>query len=118
MAEDGADRGRRIVKRPELVEAVGALLAAQAIERLILGDGTQSRAVASELTSGLGARLPPMERIDERDSTLDARGLYFADNPPRGIWRLFPLSMQVPGEPYDDYAALVLARRWLRGRKG
>ena len=36
-------------------------------------------------------------------------------NPPRGWRRLLPVSMQMPPEPYDDYVAVILAQRFLRG---
>jgi hypothetical protein len=51
--------------------------------------------------------------VNERDSTLEARDLYWKEVPPRGWRRLVPLSLQVPPEPIDDFAAVVLARRHL-----
>ncbi|MBI4872044.1 MAG: resolvase [Candidatus Riflebacteria bacterium] len=110
----GRDLGRALVTRAGLPAAVERFLASGAVDCLVLGDGTQSRAVASELAATLGTRLPPLRMIDETGSTLESRSLYFADHPPRGLWRWVPLSLQTPGEPHDDYAALVLARRWLK----
>jgi hypothetical protein len=110
----GCDLGRRIVSRAGLGRAIEELLGANQVSQVVLGDGTQSRSVAAELKAALGDRLPAIELVNERDSTLEARALYFADHPPRGVWWLLPLSMQTPGEAYDDYAALVLARRYQR----
>lgn len=114
MDRTGCDLGRRIVSRAGLGRAIEELLGANQVSLVVLGDGTQSRAVAADLKAALGERLPAIELVNERDSTLEARALYFADHPPRGVWRLLPLSMQTPGEAYDDYAALVLARRYQR----
>jgi RNase H-fold protein (predicted Holliday junction resolvase) len=55
----------------------------------------------------------PVTYVDERETTLRARSLYFADHPPRGWRRLIPLGMQMPPRPIDDYAAVLIARRYL-----
>lgn len=94
-----------------------AILAAADLERLVLppravilvGDGTGSRAVVERLERR-GAR--PL-LVDERGTTLDARGLYFRDHPPRGLLRLLPPGMRVPPRSIDDYAAVAIALRWL-----
>lgn len=54
-----------------------------------------------------------VERVDERHTTERARAEYWRAHPPRGLWRLVPLGLQVPGEPYDDFAALIMARDFL-----
>jgi hypothetical protein len=50
--------------------------------------------------------------VDETDTSYRARALYFADHPPRGWRRLVPLGLQLPPRPIDDYAALLIARRY------
>jgi len=78
----------------------------------VVGNRTGSAEVLAELTRivpGLAVVL-----VEEAGTTLEARRLYFADHPPRGWRRLVPRSMQLPPEPYDDYAAIALARRYLR----
>ena len=51
--------------------------------------------------------------IDERHTTLEARKLYWRVNPPRGLWRLLPLSLRVPPRPVDDLAAWAILKRGL-----
>lgn len=80
-----------------------------AIEAIAVGTGTNARALAGDL-AGLGV---PVAYVDERETTLRARSLYFADHPPRGWRRLIPLGMQLPPRPIDDYAAVLIARRYL-----
>jgi hypothetical protein len=53
---------------------------------------------------------------EEAETTLVARRRYFRDHPPRGWRRLLPLSLQVPPEPYDDYAAAIIGERYLHAR--
>ncbi len=78
------------------------------ITEVVLGDGTASGEV-KELVSDYYWEL---EIVDETNSTLEARGLYWAENPPRGWRKLIPLALQTPRRAIDDYAAIVLARRY------
>ncbi len=51
--------------------------------------------------------------VDETYSSLEARKLFFEAFPPRGWRRLIPSGMQVPPRDYDDFSAIILARRFL-----
>lgn len=112
VALDGAILSRAIVPRAALEESLRPHAADAALEAVVIGDGTTSRS-ALELVRALFGE-GRVRVVDERDSTFQARDLYFADNPPRGLWRLVPRGMMAPGVAIDDYAAVVLARRWLR----
>ncbi len=101
----------RIVSRAKLIESVRAWLERYpAVTSLVVGNRTGSQEIRALLTAAFPAL--SLVTIDETGSTLEARRLYFADHPPRGWRRLLPLSLQVPPEPYDDYAAVALARRY------
>ncbi len=115
LDDDGVILELQVVPRTGLVGAVRAILDRSRVTQLVLGDGTSSRLVAQELKADL-RRLPPLEIIDEHGSTLEARALYFEENPPGFPWSWIPLSMQTPSVPIDDYAAAVLARRFLQSR--
>jgi RNase H-fold protein (predicted Holliday junction resolvase) len=79
------------------------------LDAIAMGTGTNAGTLAGELAD-LGI---PLVYVDERETTLRARSLYFADHPPRGWRRLIPLGMQLPPRPIDDYAAVLIARRFL-----
>jgi len=55
--------------------------------------------------------------VDEEGSSLEARAHYFAANPVSGLWKLLPRSIQINmrpvNEPLDNYAAYVIALRYL-----
>jgi len=98
------------------IEDVGALLArvieigaGREIDAVALGTGTNAQTIKSMLAV-IGC---PVYLVDERETTLRARALYFADHPPKGLRKLIPLGMQVPPRPIDDYAAILIARRYL-----
>jgi hypothetical protein len=79
------------------------------VEAVIVGDQTGHKHVF-DILADLGLKI---EGVAERNSTLLARRRYFRDHPPTGWRRMLPLSLQVPPEPYDDYAAVVLAETYL-----
>jgi RNase H-fold protein (predicted Holliday junction resolvase) len=76
-----------------------------------IGRGTNAAAVAAAVRE-LGL---PFELVDERETTLRARARFFADHPPRGWKRLIPAGMLLPDRPIDDYAAVLIAERFLKG---
>ncbi len=82
-------------------------------QRLLLGAGTGSKALRARLQE----LFPHLrwELVEERDTTLQARRLYFHFHPPRGWRRLLPMGLRIPPEPYDDYVALLLILRTATG---
>lgn len=91
-----------------LLGALGPLVDAHPLRAVALGGGTNAAALRA-LLEPLGA---PVHLIDETDTSYRARALYFADHPPAGWRRLIPLGLQLPPRPIDDYAALLIARRY------
>lgn len=92
-----------------LQECLGDLLSRHPAGAIALGRGTNSRTVRAGL-EGLGL---PIHWVDEYETTRQARTLYFQEHPPRGWRRLIPVGLQQPGRPIDDYAAILIARRFL-----
>lgn len=87
-----------------------ALRAAWTIEMVAIGHGTNASVVSAAVRdAGL-----PFALVDERETTLQARARFFVDHPPRGWRRLIPRGMLLPDRPIDDYAALLIAERYLR----
>src|SRR5690606_32879826 len=101
---------RRIVAPGKVVDAVAKLLEAYRVQTVVLGDATASKATQDALTRAF----PQLQIVvvPEKNSTLEAREVYWRENPPRGWRRFVPLSLQVPPVPIDDFAAVVLAFRF------
>ena len=86
-----------------------ALRATFPIDMVAIGHGTNAGVVSSVVRdAGL-----PFALVDERETTLRARARFFIDHPPRGWRRLVPRGMLLPDRPIDDYAALLIAERYL-----
>ena len=105
---------RAIVPSAELPGLVVGWVAEHQVDAVVVGGGTGLPQVMAAL-AGLRAsrRLPPVTVEEERDSTLAARRRYFEEHPARGWRRFVPRSFQVPPEPYDDYAAVIIGERYL-----
>lgn len=115
LDDSGGIADRRTVERSRCVPAIVEQVEAHEVDVLVLGMGTSSRRLEEEIR-GCPGWTTPIHWIDERDSTLEARRLYFELHPPRGLWRFVPVGLQSPPEPYDDLAAVILGRRYLASR--
>lgn len=111
LVPDGGGRPLTLGIAPlaDLETVLRTVVAGQSVERVALGRGTNAAVVGSVLDR-LGL---PYTLVDEHETTLRARARYFADHPPRGWKRLVPRGMLLPDRPVDDYAALLIAERYL-----
>lgn len=73
------------------------------LEGIYVGDGTSS----ADILELLGDVLP-VKSVDEKGSTLEGRRRYWLLHPPKGLWRLVPVSLRVPPRDIDDLAAWSL----------
>ena len=102
---------RAVVAISELVAAVRDLADKYQPDRILIGGGTGATDIGRLLENAeLGLEV---ETVDERFTSELARERYFQENPRRGWRRLIPVTMQTPPEPIDDYAAVLLAERYL-----
>lgn len=100
-----------IVETAALAALAAQLVGRYPIDAIALGSGTHAPPVALALRAcGI-----PVHVVDERETTLRARFRYFQDHPPRGWRRLIPRGMLLPPRPIDDYAALLIAERYVAG---
>lgn len=115
VAEDGEVLEQSVVATVWLADEMAERVRRFSPERILLGNGTTSRAAEATIRENLPDI--PVEIVDEYRTTDDARRAYWKANPPTGWRRFFPTSMQVPPEPVDDYVAVLLAQRYLINRR-
>jgi len=99
-----------IARLEDFGSRLATLLHEHAIDRAAIGCGTNAETIVALVRE----RGVPYVLVDERETTLQARARFFADHPPRGWRRLMPRGMLLPDRPIDDYAALLIAERYLR----
>lgn len=102
---------REVVPCEEFPELVKSIYEEYQPTDILLGGSTGSKEIQAVLSEQLGleARV-----VDERHTTEQAKFRYFKEFPPRGLWKLVPLGLQTPPTCYDDFAAVVLAERYLK----
>lgn len=81
------------------------------VDFIAVGDGTTSRGFA-EFVRGMA--WCDVVTVDERNTTLEARGLYWRLHEPGFFARLMPEGMRVPERMLDDLAAWAVALRGLK----
>lgn len=105
----------KIINSEELVQTIKSLLEKYIIKTIIMGNGTSSKKKYDLLKREFIDK--DIVLINEYRTTDEARKLYFQENPPKGWKKLIPLGMQVPPVPVDDYAAIVIGRKYLKDNK-
>ncbi|MBV8149201.1 MAG: pre-16S rRNA-processing nuclease YqgF [Candidatus Eremiobacteraeota bacterium] len=105
----GAVIAAGIVPVAELHDVVAGLARERTVAAVAMGRGTRAGPLAAALAD-VGV---PVHLVDEYETSRRARELFFKDHPPRGWRRLVPRGMLFPSRPIDDYAAILIARRFL-----
>jgi len=101
---------REIAARDDALERVMQLRGEYPDATVVVGGSTQGPKFLEELTRKTGIQ---GELVDETFSTMDARALFWRDNRPGCFWGIFPPSFRPLPRPIDDYAAVIIARRFL-----
>lgn len=102
-----------VIATDQLTIIVKELLTKYKVKMVVVGDGTSSQEAKDRLEKIIiEGEAVKVTFIDERHSTDQARKRYWKENPPKGLKRLIPVTMQVPPKPVDDYVAVILAERY------
>ena len=106
---------REVISTDETTKAIEDSLNIYKIDKIILGNGTNYKSIEEKLKN----LFPQLKIIlvEEEFSTLEARKKYFEAHPPRGIFKLIPLSLRVPPCYYDDFVAVILAEKYFRNNR-
>ncbi|MEA3493792.1 MAG: hypothetical protein U9R38_05345 [Candidatus Margulisiibacteriota bacterium] len=113
LNKDGNVLEQEIVQQKEIKNSILLLLSKHVVPVIVVGKSIFGRELEKSLL-----RMELKNNIifvSEENSTLEARKRYWKDNRPKGLWRLIPTSLRVPPVPVDDYAAVVLGERYLKG---
>jgi RNase H-fold protein (predicted Holliday junction resolvase) len=115
---EGAVFYQNVIATEQLLSAIEELLTNYKIDKIIIGNRTGSKEFINIMKkAGILEKVEGIIPIDEHLSTEEARKRYWEHNPPTGLKKLIPLTMQTPGVPVDDYVAVILAERYFKRNK-
>jgi RNase H-fold protein (predicted Holliday junction resolvase) len=103
----------QVIPSSEAIATIQQLLEQFAIETIVMGDQTTAKSWKQKISGQLGATVP-IVLVDERYSSLEARGRYWEMYPPQGLQRLIPQGMRQPPRPIDDIVAILLIERYFK----
>ena len=113
LNESGNVLEKKIVPRLEILSDLPFYLSRFSIATVIVGQGAFGKELGKELVE-LDLKIN-IVFVSEKNSTLEARKLYWLNHKPLGLYRFLPASLRVPPVPIDDYAAMILGSRYLEG---
>ena len=104
---------KKIIETASLEEELTLVLQNYPIFVIAMGDGTNHKAVYNRLDTLVKKSGIPIVLVNEKFTTQEGKTRYFEKNPPKGLWKLVPLSFQSPPVPVDDYVAWIIGERYL-----
>jgi RNase H-fold protein (predicted Holliday junction resolvase) len=110
---DGQPLYHEVVTADTVLQRIPQLCVEWGVTQVVIGDRTMTRQWQAKL-SDLGLPIAP---IDEHNSSMEARDLYWEMYPPQGLQKLLPQGMRLPPRPIDDLVAIILVRRYLQLRR-
>ncbi len=103
----------QVIPSNEAIAVIQSLCQQYDITVVVMGNQTTAKTWRKQLRASLPDTLP-IEWVDERYSTLEARDRYWQMYPPQGLTRLIPQGMRTPPRPIDDIVAILLIERYLK----
>ncbi len=101
----------QVIDSQKAIEVLQKLCQKYHPECLVIGNQTTSKKWLSQIEENLSPSLP-INLIDERNSTVEARERYWEMYPPKGLQKLIPQGLRVPPRPVDDIVAILLIERF------
>ncbi|HEV2472666.1 MAG TPA: hypothetical protein VGS41_08385 [Chthonomonadales bacterium] len=111
LGSDGKVLYRAVLPVDQVLGCVQAQIECYHPHALVIGLGCGSGSLVSSLRAAVSSL--PIETIDEKRSSEEARRRFVRENRPIGWQRLLPRSLRSPWRPYDDYVAVILAERYM-----
>ena len=106
-------RSRGVFTLESLYPTVERMAKEHSVNRIVIGNGT----TGTELESLFAKLSIPIEWIDERGSTEEAKALFEQFYPPQGLRKWIPKGLRFPDRDFDDLAAVVIAFRYFNSIK-
>ncbi|MBW4664583.1 MAG: pre-16S rRNA-processing nuclease YqgF [Chroococcus sp. CMT-3BRIN-NPC107] len=113
MEQDLQLHYHQVVSAAEAIATINALVQKFSISTVVMGDRTTAKQWQLQLREVLPATIEIL-MVDEHNSTLEAREVYWRMYPPKGLTKLIPQGLREPPRPIDDLVAILLIERYLK----
>ena len=100
------------VPTAELVALMEAIRFPSSCERIVCGNGTNMQTVISRIEPVGKKRNLSITIVDETNTTVEGRKLYWECNPPKGWRSVLPTNWLTPPQSVDDYTAWIIGKRY------
>ncbi len=104
-----------ILPTEHFVEHLQNFLGDTAISAIVIGDGTTSQTMQQQLERAFPQL--PFHRVNEYNTTQEAKQLYWKLHPPTGWKKWLPTALLEPPSPVDGLAAAVQVFRYVCGKE-
>ena len=103
----------QVIESSQAILTINTLIKQFSVNLLVLGNQTTSKQWRKRLDNELLMSIP-IELIDERNSTLEARDRYWKLYHPHRLMRLLPQGMRNPPRPIDEIVSILLIERYFK----
>lgn len=120
LGGDGSLAEKKIIPTGELEAYLTGAYAQYRFTHIVMGDGTNHKRLQPVAEEWIRRQAPAVtfSLVDEKNTTVEGRAMYFKYTPRRGWRRFVPLSLQYPPEPVDDFVAWIIGLRYIHRQRG
>lgn len=120
LGGDGSLAEKKIIPTGELEAYLTGAYAQYRFTHIVMGDGTNHKHLQPLAEQWIRRQAPAVtfSLVDEKNTTVEGRTMYFKYTPRRGWRRFVPLSLQYPPEPVDDFVAWIIGLRYIHRQGG
>ena len=120
LGGDGSLAEKKIIPTGELEAYLTGAYAQYRFTHIVMGDGANHKHLQPVAERWIRRQAPAVtfSLVDEKNTTVEGRAMYFKYTPRRGWRRFVPLSLQYPPEPVDDFVAWIIGLRYIHRQGG
>lgn len=116
LRQDGTLVEKHIIPSASLAAELTNLQVKYGFTHIAMGDGTCHKHLQGVVAAWLAKQIKTIvyALVDEKNTTVEGRQLYFRMTPRRGWRRVVPLCLQFPPVPVDDFVAWIIGQRYIQ----
>jgi RNase H-fold protein (predicted Holliday junction resolvase) len=115
LSQNAEEKEKSIIKREEIVKHLTEVFDKYDINIIVFGGGTGAEELIEEIKENIDIGDKKIKMIDEEYTTEEAQARYLAEKPMSRYEKLLRMFINWKvNKPLDDYAALIIAEKYLK----